>query len=146
MSANGSLKLKKRRILFLCTGNSCRSQMAEGIASKTGWESYSAGTNPEIEVNPFAVKVMKEIGIDISNHIPQSVNEYLDENFNIIATVCDNAREKCPIFSGSSDHQIHHGFEDPADAMGSDREITEVYRRIRDEIRDWVKELTGGNL
>ena len=136
-------KLEKRRILFICTGNSCRSQMAEGIAREAGLESYSAGTNPEIEVNPFAVKVMTEIGIDISNHIPQSVNEYLDENFNIIATLCDNARETCPVFSGSSDHQIHHGFEDPVDATGSDGEITKVYRRIRDEIRDWVTELKG---
>ena len=85
---------------------------------------------------------MIEIGIDISNHVPQSVNEYLDENFNIIATVCDNARETCPVFSSSSDHQIHHGFEDPADATGSDREITKVYRRIRDEIRDWVTKLS----
>ena len=106
-----------------------------------GWEAYSAGTNPEIEVNPFAVKVMTEIGIDISNHIPQSINEYLDENFNVIATVCDNARKTCPVFTGSSDHQIHHGFEDPADAAGSDGEITKVYRRIRDEILDWVTEL-----
>ena len=134
--------MEKRKILFLCTGNSCRSQMAEGIAREAGWESYSAGTNPEIEVNPFAVKVMKEIGIDISNHIPQSVNEYLDENFNIIATVCDNAHETCPVFTGSSKHQIHQGFIDPADAAGSDGEITEVYRRIRDEIQDWVTKLS----
>ena len=84
-----------------------------------------------------------EIDIDISNHIPQSVNEYLDENFNIIATVCNNAHETCPVFTGSSKHQIHHGFEDPADATGSDGEITKVYRRIRDEIRDWVTELKG---
>ena len=117
--------------------------MAEGIAREGGLDSYSAGTNPEIDVNPFAVKVMTEIGIDISNHLPQSVNEYLDEHFSIIATVCDNARETCPVFTGSSDHKIHHGFEDPADATGSDAEITEVYRCIRDEIRDWVKELTG---
>ena len=135
--------MRKREILFLCTGNSCRSQMAEGFAHQMGWDAYSAGTKPEIDVNPFAIKVMSEIDIDISNHIPQSVNEYLDENFNIIATVCDNARETCPVFSGSSDHQIHHGFEDPADVTGSDGEITKVYRRIRDEIRDWVTEIKG---
>ena len=117
--------------------------MAEGFAHQMGWDAYSAGTKPEIDVNPFAIKVMLEIDIDISNHIPQSVNEYLDENFNIIATVCDNARETCPVFTGSSKHQIHHGFEDPADATGSDGEITKVYRRIRDEIRDWVTELKG---
>ena len=119
--------------------------MAEGFAHQMGWDAYSAGTKPEIDVNPFAIKVMLEIDIDISNHIPQSVNEYLDENFNIIATVCDNARETCPVFSGSSDHQIHHGFEDPANATGSDEEITKVYCRIRDEIRDWVKELPASN-
>ena len=106
-----------------------------------GCDAYSAGTKPEIEVNPFAIKVMTEIGIDISNHIPQSVNEYLNENFNIIATVCNNAHATCPAFTSSSDHQIHLGFEDPADATGSDGEITKVYRRIRDEIRDWVTEL-----
>ena len=116
--------------------------MAEGLAHDMGWAAYSAGTKPELEVNPFAKKVMIEIGIDISKHLPQSVNEYLDENFNIIATVCDNAREKCPLFTGSSDHQIHHGFEDPADARGSDGEITEVYRRIRDEIQDWITKLS----
>ena len=120
--------------------------MAEGFALDMGWDAYSAGTKPEIDVNPFAIKVMSEIDIDISNHIPQSVNEYLDENFNIIATLCDNARETCPVFSGSSDHQIHHGFEDPADARGSDGEITKVYCRIRDEILDWGKELTASNL
>ena len=118
--------------------------MAEGFTQKAGWQAFSAGTNPEIEVNLFAVKVMIEIDIDISNHIPQSVNEYLDENFNIIATVCDNARKSCPAFTGSSKHQIHQGFIDPANATGSDGEITEVYRRIRDEIQDWVTKLTAG--
>ena len=112
--------------------------MAEGFALDMGWDAYSAGTKPEIEVNPFAIKVMTEIDIDISNHIPQSVNEYLDENFNIIATVCDNARETCPVFTASCNKKIHHGFIDPADAAGSDGEIIEVYRRVRDEIQVWV--------
>ena len=142
MSEKGCLKLEKRKILFLCTGNSCRSQIAEGFALDMGWDAYSAGTKPEIEVNPFAEKVMMEIGIDISNHFPQSVNEYLDENFEIIAIVCNNAHETCPVFTGSLKHQIHHGFEDPSDATGSDGEITKVYRRIRDEIRDWVTKLS----
>ena len=132
----------KRKILFLCTGNSCRSQMAEGFAHQMGWDAYSAGTKPETQVNPFAVKVMVEIGIDIAQHTPEPISKYLDENFDIVVTLCDNARETCPVFTGSSKHQIHHGFEDPADAIGSDGEITKVYRRIRDEIRDWVKELT----
>jgi len=112
--------------------------MAEGFALDMGWDAYSAGTKPEIEVNSFAVSVMAEVGIDISHHIPKPVSKYLDKNFDIIATVCDNARETCPVFTGSSKHQIHQGFIDPADAAGSDGEITEVYRRIRDKIQIWV--------
>ena len=96
--------------------------MAEGFAHRAGWEAYSAGTKPEIGVNPFAVKVMAEIGIDISHHIPQSVNEYINKNLYIVATVCNNARESCPVFIGVSDHQIHHSFSDPADSTGSDEE------------------------
>ena len=115
--------------------------MAEGFSLKAGWRAFSAGTKPEIEVNSFAVSVMAEVGIDISHHIPKPVSKYLDKNFDIIATVCDNARETCPVFTGSSKHQIHQGFIDPADAAGSDGEITEVYRQVRDEIREWVAEL-----
>ena len=133
--------MEKRKLLFLCTGNSCRSQMAEGFANQRGWDAYSAGTKPEAEVNPFAVKVMAEIGINISHNSPEHISRYLDENFEIVATVCDNARETCPVFTDRSDHQIHHGFEDPANAAGSDEEITEVYRRIRDEIREWMTKL-----
>ena len=120
--------------------------MAEGFANQMGWDAYSAGTKPEAEVNPFAVKVMAEIGINISHNSPEHISRYLDENFEIVATVCDNARETCPVFTGVSKHQIHNGFIDPADAAGSDEEIAEVYRQVRDEIRGWVKELTGDNL
>ena len=141
MSANGGLKLGKRKILFLCTGNSCRSQMAEGFAHQMGWDAYSAGTKSETQVNPFAINVMAEIGVDISHHVAEPISKYLNENFDIVATLCDNARETCLVFTDRSDHQIHHGFEDAADATGSDGEITKVYRRIRDEIRDWVIEL-----
>jgi arsenate reductase len=116
--------------------------MAEGFLHHMGWDAYSAGMKPEIEVNPFAVKVMVEMGIDISHHIPESVNKYLDKNFHIVATVCDHAREICPAFTGSCESKIHHSFEDPADATGNDEEITEVYRRVRDEIKKWVTELT----
>ena len=112
--------------------------MAEGFANQRGWDAYSAGTKPEAEVNPFAVKVMAEVGIDISHCTPKSVNEYLEKKFYIVFTVCDNTREACPVFTDSSEHQIHHGFEDPANGTGNDREITEVYRRIRDEIQKWV--------
>ena len=120
--------------------------MAEGFAHQAGWESYSAGTKPETVVNPFAVKVMKEIGIDISHKIPKLVNEYLDHNLYIIATICDNAHETCPVFTGNFKHQIHHNFKDPADAIGSDEEISQVYRKIRDEIREWINLLTQKHL
>ena len=132
------LNKKKKKILLLCTGNSCRSQMAEGFAHRAGWQAFSAGTQPELAVNPFAVFVMSEIGIDISPHKPKSVNEYLDEKFHLVATVCDLAREACQIFTGSCEHQIHHGFKDPSDATGSDNEISEVYRYVRDEIQVWL--------
>ena len=115
--------------------------MAEGFAHKMGWDAYSAGTKPETQVNPFAINVMAEVGIDIVQHTPESISKYLDENFDIVATLCDNARETCPEFTYISKHQIHHGFIDPADAAGSDKEITKVYRRIRDEIQEWVVEL-----
>ena len=120
--------------------------MAEGFAHKMGWDAYSAGTKPETQVNPFAINVMAEIGVDISQHTPEPISKYLDENFDIVATLCDNARETCPVFTGVSKYQIHNGFIDPANAAGSDGEITEVYHQVRDEIRDWVKELTAGNL
>jgi len=129
---------EKKKILILCTGNSCRSQMAAGFARQSGWETHSAGTHPELSVNPFALNVMAEIGIDISYHTPKCVSEYLNENFYLIATVCDNARETCPILIGNCEYQIHHGFEDPANTIGSDEEITKMYRKIRDEIRVWV--------
>ena len=132
----------KRKILFLCTGNSCRSQMAEGFALDMGWDAYSAGTKPEIQVNPFAINVMAEIGIDIAQHTPEPISKYLDENFDIVATLCDNARETCSVFTGVSDRQIHNGFIDPADTTGSDGEIAEVYRQVRDEIREWVTKLS----
>ena len=116
--------------------------MAEGLARETGWQAFSAGTKPEVEVNPFAVTVMAEIGIDISHHIPQSVNELLDKDFYLVATVCDNAQKSCPVFTGNCEHIIHHGFTDPANIVGSDYEITEVYRQVRDAIRDWVKKIS----
>ena len=116
--------------------------MAEGFARHAGWNAFSAGTKPEVEVNPFAVKVMAEIGIDISHQIPQSVNEFLHEDFDLVATVCDIAREACPVFTGECKHQIHHGFTDPANATGGDAEFTEVYLQVRDEIRDWIYNLS----
>lgn len=132
----------KKRILILCTGNSCRSQMAEGFLKSfdENLEVYSAGTKPAEKINPYAVKAMKEIGIDISNGIPENVDKYLSQSFDFVITVCDNAKETCPVFIGDVKHRLHIGFDDPADAVGTEEEVMPVYRRVRDEIkRDFQK-------
>ncbi|HWA07742.1 MAG TPA: arsenate reductase ArsC [Ignavibacteria bacterium] len=133
----------KVKILVLCTGNSCRSQMAEGIISSldSSFEVYSAGTRPEKNVNPFAIEVMKEIGIDISGNYPKNVDEFTGMDFDYVITVCDNAREICPVFTGNVKHRIHRGFEDPFNAEGTEEEKREVYRKVRDRIRGVFKEL-----
>ena len=125
------------RILILCTGNSCRSQMAEGIMRNLNpkMEVFSAGTRPEKQVNKYAIKVMSEIGIDISQHYPKLVDEFIFEPFDYVITVCDNAKETCPVFIGKVGKRVHIGFEDPADAKGSEEEIISVYRKIRDQIK-----------
>lgn len=96
---------------------------------------YSAGTKPAEKVNPFAVKAMKEVGIDISNGIPENVDKYLNQSFDYVITVCDNAKETCPVFMGEVKHRLHIGFDDPADAVGTEEEVMPVYRRVRDEIK-----------
>ncbi|MBP1683160.1 MAG: Protein-tyrosine-phosphatase [Ignavibacteriaceae bacterium] len=125
-----------KKILILCTGNSCRSQMAEGFLKSfdKNLEVYSAGTKPAEKVNPFAVKAMKEVGIDISNGIAEDVDKYLTQSFDYVITVCDNAKETCPVFMGNVKHRLHIGFDDPADAVGTEDEVMPVYRRVRDEI------------
>jgi len=125
------------RILILCTGNSCRSQMAEGFLKSfdENLEVYSAGTKPAEKVNPFAVKAMNEVGIDISNGVAEDVEKYLTQSFDYVITVCDKAKETCPIFMGDVKHRLHIGFDDPADAVGTEEEIMPVYRRVRDEIK-----------
>jgi len=97
---------------------------------------FSAGTKPAERVNPFAVKAMKEIGIDISSGIAEDVDKYLSQSFDYVITVCDKAKETCPIFMGKVKHRLHIGFDDPADAVGSEEEIMLVYRRVRDEIKN----------
>jgi arsenate reductase (thioredoxin) len=127
-----------KKILVICTGNSCRSQMAEGFLKsfdKT-LEVFSAGTHPADKVNPMAVKVMKEIGIDISHHVPELVDQYVDEEWDYVITVCGGAKEVCPAFTGKVKQRLHIGFDDPADAVGSEDEVMAVYRRVRDEIRE----------
>jgi arsenate reductase (thioredoxin) len=130
------------KILILCTGNSCRSQMAEGYLKSLDkfLDVHSAGTNPADKVNPYAAKVMSEIGSDISSHKSKNVNEFINQSFDYVITVCDNARETCPIFSGIVHHKLHIGFDDPADANGTEEEVLPVYRRVRDEIMDKFSE------
>jgi arsenate reductase len=127
----------KKRILILCTGNSCRSQMAEGFLKSFDpeLEVYSAGTKPAEKVNPFAVKAMKEVGIDISNGVAEDVDKYLSLSFDYVITVCDNAKETCPVFMGEVKHRLHIGFDDPAEAVGTEEEVMPVYRKVRDEIK-----------
>jgi arsenate reductase len=111
--------------------------MAEGYLKSLdeNLEVFSAGTKPAERVNPFAVKAMNEIGIDISSGIPENVEKYINQSFDFVITVCDNAKESCPIFSGKVKHQLHIGFDDPADAFGTEEEVMPVYRRVRDEIK-----------
>jgi len=131
------------KILVLCTGNSCRSQMAEGFLKSfdNGLEVYSAGTKPAEKINPYAVKVMKEKGIDISNQYPKDVSQFLDKEFDYVITVCDHAKETCPVFTGSVKHRLHIGFEDPADAQGTEEEVLPVYRKVRDQIEEAFRKL-----
>lgn len=125
------------KILIICTGNTCRSQMAEGFLKSFNSkpEVYSAGTAAEGKVNPYAVKAMGELGIDISHQRPESVDIYLDENFDYVITVCNGAKEVCPVFTGEVKHRLHIGFEDPANSRGSDEEVLPVYRKVRDQIK-----------
>lgn len=126
------------RILILCTGNSCRSQMAEGFLRSfdPGLEVFSAGTAPSDRVHPKAVLVMQELGIDLSGQYPRKVDEFLNEAFDYVITVCGHARENCPVFTGEVKKQLHIGFDDPAEATGTEEEIMGEFRRIRDEIRE----------
>ena len=125
------------RVLILCTGNSCRSHMAEGIlraAAGELLEVHSAGSHPAGYVHPKAIEVLREIGIDISGHTSKHMNEFLDRNIDTVITVCGNADQACPVFPGQA-HRHHWPFDDPAHAVGTEEEITAEFRRVRDEIR-----------
>jgi arsenate reductase (thioredoxin) len=126
------------RILILCTGNSCRSQMAHGFLKSfdARLEVASAGTEPSGKLNRKAVKVMKESGIDISHHTSDSVEIYLDKEWDYVITVCGGANENCPAFTGKVKHRLHIGFDDPSHATGSPEFIQSEYYRVRDEIKD----------
>ena len=127
----------KKSVLILCTGNSCRSQMAEGFlrSMDSSLDVFSAGTKPALEVHPLAVRVMKEVSIDLGTYRPKSVEKFLQRPFDYVITVCDAARESCPLFTGRVAHKLHIGFEDPAEAEGSEEERLAVFRRVRDEIQ-----------
>jgi arsenate reductase len=129
-----------KSILIICTGNSCRSQMAHGWLSHltNDFCIYSAGTYPEL-VNKHAIKVMLEVGIDISKYSSNHLNEYIDIDIDFVLTVCDNANEKCPIFP-SATSVIHKSFKDPADATGTYSEIINQYSSVRDELKNYIKD------
>jgi arsenate reductase (thioredoxin) len=134
-----------KKVLILCTGNSARSQMAEGLLRHEAGDRFevsSAGTKPT-EVRPEAIAVMREMGIDISHHRSKSADEFLGQKFDYVITVCDNARESCPVFPGTARY-IHWSLEDPATARGSEDERRLVFRRIRDEIAERLKSFAAG--
>ena len=129
--------MSKLKVLILCTGNSCRSHMAEGIlrnAASELIEVASAGSNPSGYVHPKAITVLDEIGIDISSHTSKHMNDFLDQDIHTVITVCGNADQECPTYPGQF-HRHHWGFEDPAHAKGSEDEVMEVFRKVRNEIK-----------
>lgn len=133
------------KILILCTGNSCRSQMAHGIIENINkdFDVFSAGTKPAERVNPIAVKVMDEIGIDISSHTPHNVSDYLGMDWDYVITVCGGANESCPSFSGKVANRVHIGFDDPSELSGDQMHILQEFRRVRDEIRTCFIKMFG---
>lgn len=129
--------MSKKKVLFLCTGNSCRSQMAEGFIKhdlSKKWKAYSAGTEPSGYVHPLAIEAMAELGIDISRGKSKSVEQYKKKKFDLVVTVCDDAAENCPAWLGKG-HVEHIEFLDPAEAEGSHEEKMQVFRTVRDDIR-----------
>ncbi len=130
-----------KRVLILCTGNSCRSQMAEDLWELLGegkWESESAGSKPSGYVHPLAIEAMRELGRDLSSHQSKSLDQFQDQAFDLVVTVCDNAKEACPVFPGAK-QTLHWPFDDPADATGNDEEKIVMFRRVRDEIKEKIQ-------
>ena len=126
------------KVLILCTGNSCRSQMAHGFLQSFDkrLQVFSAGTVPAARVNPTTIDVMKKAGIDISKHRPTHVSQYINEEWDYVITVCDNAKETCPVFTGKVRHRLHIGFDDPSLVRGSYVEVINEFYRVRNDIRD----------
>jgi len=132
----------KKKVLFLCTHNACRSQMAEGLLKNLAggkFEAYSAGVDPT-SVHPLARKVMEEIGIDISGQQSKSVDELLDKEFDYVITVCDNARQTCPFFLGNVE-RLHWNLEDPAEVKGTEEKRLQEFRMVRNQLKDYIQEL-----
>jgi arsenate reductase (thioredoxin) len=131
----------KKKVLFICTHNAARSQMAEGLLRslyRDRYEAYSAGTQP-LRVNPYAIKVMAEIGIDISSHHSKSLDVFQGVTFDSVVTVCNQAKEACPFFRGGKEY-IHKDFEDPSQFEGEEGSKLAIFRHVRDKIKDWIKE------
>lgn len=129
--------MQSLQVLILCTGNSCRSHMAEGILRQAAGDLlqvHSAGSRPAGYVHPLAIRVMEEIGIDLSSHTSKHLDTFLDAGIDVIITVCGNANDACPVFPGQV-KRLHWGFEDPAHAKGSEEEVLQVFREVRDRIR-----------
>jgi len=137
--------VNKQRVLILCTGNSARSQMAEGLLRNDAGDrfaAFSAGVEPSY-VRPLAIQAMREVGIDIGAQRSKSVDEFSGEEFDYVITVCDNANERCPVFPGKT-KRIHWSFEDPAAASGDEAAQLAVFRRVRDQIRDQLSQWVSG--
>lgn len=126
------------RILILCTGNSCRSQMRHGFMQSFDdrLEVYSGGTKPAERINPTAAEMMKEVGIDISSHVLMHVNSYTNQEWDYVIIVCGGARETCPVFTGNVKHRLHIGFDDPSEVTGTSEHILSEFRRVRNEIKE----------
>jgi arsenate reductase len=134
------MEKKKKRVLFLCTHNACRSQMAEGLLRHHGekqFEVFSAGTSPS-RVHPMAVEVMEEKGIDLTGQRSKSIDEFLGQGFDLIVTTCNEARDRCPVFP-DQEERLHWNLEDPAEAEGSREEKLKVFRRVRDELEKLIR-------
>ncbi|QDT28869.1 arsenate reductase ArsC [Gimesia panareensis] len=130
-----------KRVLILCTGNSCRSQMAEELWESLGkgeWEAESAGSKPSGYVHPLAIEAMRELEIDLSENTSKHLDQFTEQQFDLVVTVCDNAKESCPVFSGAT-QTLHWPFDDPADATGTDEEKMKTFRRVRDEIKTKIQ-------
>ncbi|HET9588893.1 MAG TPA: arsenate reductase ArsC [Anaerolineales bacterium] len=139
--------MNQKTVLFLCTGNSCRSQMAEAIVNTRHpvWRAYSAGTKPAGYVHPKAIRALEEIGITHAGRSKQ-IDELHTRDFDLVVTVCDSAAEECPVWPGKAGRRVHHSFVDPAKAKGTDEEQMAVFRQVRGEMLEFIPKLLGGSV